>query len=657
MAYVPASVRGQSRANEQVDGPPWYELPDDADQAELSDALFREVSNIEDAQPHVLENYKLFFEKYSGYTPVAMQWQERTRLQRPLFAETRGLIRAASETATALISQHMPKATVSTDGADFDLVRQARDLDLFLVGAYAAAGVYKTFPHTFRDSTIAGTGTAALVPEGKGDKFRVRLERVFPAEIVVPEWQCESDVNGYTERYRVMRWSRSKIRKLYGVEAAAQVEDWCLRHRKHPGPGMAWVIEGIHIDGDDRRRILATPGAVLEDHTWPHSFFPYVDLHWQLPSSGFYGDGIAYRQFAKQERIDYLHKLIHKGQNMFLMPRIFNMPGSPPTAQQVSDIGTFIAGRGDPKFLPQQAFGPEIYQWLETLYRAGLEDEGISQATASNYLPPGLESAPAQQEHSFKEAQRFAPVSLRYETAVAEQTATKLVAMYAHEANGSSKKPRVKVFGRSWVQAVDWPDVDIERDQFHIRVGASSLETLSPAGRVQAAMNMIQMGLVNPQRARILIGHPDLEYDDRLTTASQTYCEAFLSQCMIGQRPPIDDLTDLVALRETLSAGYNQVAAISLKDNTRDVRLAQKTIELALLELDAKEQEQMAQAQQVPPNVPVPDAVASGSPAEPGPSPAGPIPGLPVPAPGPGGPVVDPANALDLGGVDPGQLI
>lgn len=647
MAYISPSLG--PRDDGWVERTPWYDLEPGEDDKELAEAVFREVSAIEDYQPHVLENYKLFFEKYSGYSPVAMQWKENATLTRPLFAETRGLIRAACETATALIAQHMPKATVSTSGADFDLIRQARDLDLFLVGAYTAGGVYKQFPHVFRDSTITGTGTVTFVPEGKGEKFRVRVERVFPAEVVVPEWQCESASDGYTERYRVMRWSKARIRKQYGEVAFKETESWCLRHRSSPGPGMCWVIEAYHIIGDERRRVLATPGCVLEDAPWPHAFFPYVDLHWQLPPSGFYGDGIAYRQFAKQERIDYLHKLIHKGQNMFLMPRIFNMPGTPPTAQQVSDIGTFVAGRGDPKFLPQAAFGAEIYQWLETLYRAGLEDEGISQASAGNFLPPGLESAPAQQEHSFKEAQRFAPVSLRYETALAYDTATKLIAFYAHEA-GTGNKPRTKVFGRSWVQVVDWPDVDIERDEFHIRVGASSLETLSPSGRVQAAMNMIQMGLVNPARARMLIQHPDLEYDDRLATATQEYSEAFLSCCMVGEQPPIADEADLVALRETLSAGWNNVAAIALKDDSTDVKLAQKTIEKALLELDMKEQEQQAkmQAQQVPI---VPDSIGAADPD------AGPAFGA-LEQSGPGGPpVVQPDASLSIDpSILPGQL-
>jgi hypothetical protein len=627
----------------------WYEI-DKSEETDVATALFNEVSAIEEYQPYVLENYRSFFEKYSGYSSVALTWKENTTLQRPIFTETRGLIRAACETATALISQHMPKATVMSEGASFELLRQAADLDLFLVGAYYAAEVYKQFPQIFRDSTICGTGTAALIPEGSGETFRVRLERVFPAEVVVPEYQCESNPKGYTERYRVMRWPKSRIRKEYGEVPFDRENAYCLTKRGNPGPGMVWVIEAFHISGKDRRRVLATPSAVLEDNDWPHDFFPYVDLWWQFPPSGFYGDGIAYRQYAKQERIDQLHKLIHKGQNLFLMPRIFNGPGAPPQAQQVSDVGTFVSGRSDPKVIQQQAFGAEMYNWLETLYRAGLEDEGISQSSAGNFLPPGLESAPAQQEHSFKEAQRFAPVSLRYETTIAEETATKLIAMYAYEANGDGAKPRTKVFGRSWVQCVDWPDVDMERDAFHIRVGASSLETLSPSGRVQAAMNMIQMGLVNPARARMLIGHPDLEYDDRLATASQRYCEAYLSACMRGERPPIDDLTDLVELRTTLSAGYNYVASIAINDDTHDVRLAQKTIELAILELDQKEQELMAQAQaqQAPTDVPVPDSVGSADPSNIPPGPTGVDPGA----------IPEPVPSVQLPpGLDPAQLV
>lgn len=653
MAYsVADALARRFEEDEQV---LWYDVEyeeDDPSSCEmLSQLVFDEVNRIEEKQPHVLTNYKQFFKKYAGYEPVGLTWGEGNTLQRPMYRETRGLIRMACDTGTALISQHMPKATISTEGADFKMQQLATDLDLFLIGAYYAAGIYTVAPRTFHDSTVCGTGTWTYVPKGTGANYRVEIERVFPAEVVVPEDQCESGITGYTERYRVTRWTKARLRKEYPSRAKfISGDSWSLRQRTSAGPNKVWVIDAYHICGDKRIRTRVAPGVVLEHEEWPFDFFPFDDLHWTLPPSGFYGDGIAYRQYAKQERLDFLHQMIHKGQNLAITPRIFNMPGAPPSTSNIADIGTVVSGRSDPKFLTQQAFGPEIYNWVETIIRAGLEDEGISMATAANVLPAGLESAPAQQEYSFKEAQRFAPVSQRYEHTLAVKVAEKLIAFYAHAAQ-SGAAPQTKIYNNDFVSVVDWPSVDLERDVFRIQVGASSIETLSPAGKIQAAMNLVSLKLVNPTDARILIRHPDLKHIDDLATSSRRYADAFAGECLRGRQPPIDDLTDLVGLREVLTANYNRVAAIALTNPTRDVKVAAKTLRDAITKLELKEQEQLAQTQalSVPQNVADP-----GQPPNPDSQlilPPGPT---NVP-PGAVGPAIDPgslAAALGPGGAD-----
>lgn len=603
-------------------GRAWYDL--EKGDKDLATVVFSEVNAIEMMQPYVLRNIRKFYETYDGHSPVAMAWSGTTP-DRELYRETRALVRSACETATALISQHMPKATVMTEGADLSLIQQAVDADLFLIGAYQRAKVYEVMPQAFLDSTVTGTGTVELVPVGKGKDYRVELRRVFPAEVVVPEWQCESSPRGYTERYKVTRVSRAQLKRRYPKVDLSGLHvddtktkpkmglasyhsdvvngDFSLTQRGYAGNTSVWVIEAYHISEGLRRKVVATQGMVLEDMTWPHKHFPFIDLWWVHPGSGFYGNGITYRQWAKQERLNFLHKMVHKGQNLMVNPRIFNMPGTPPTTQAVADVGTIVPGRADPKFLEQRAFGPEIYGWIETLFRAGLEDEGISLASASNALPPGLDSAPAQQQYSFKEAQRFAPVSLRYETAIAEEFGRLLLAFYAEAASryGRGEFPRTRVMGHGWLQMVEWPDLDLDQDEFHIRLGASSLDTLSPAGRTQEAMNMVQMGLTSAKRARMLIKHPDLEYEDRLTLSAEAYAEAFAASCMQGERPPIDPVTDLVVLREAVTAAYNKVAKLVIQNpKAKDAEIARQTLQDALLELDEEEQQQMAaqQAQQ-----------------------------------------------------------
>lgn len=624
----------------------WYELPtvgDDASDEEhgaLAQAIFRAVDDVEQEQPYVLRNMRAAYEKFAGYVPAAMNWSAGpASYDRPFFPETRSLIRSGVETSTALIAQHMPKATPQTDAASILLQRIASQLDQFLVGAYYCGGIYNTAPSAFRDSSICGNGVMALVPEGKGETFRVKFCRIHPSEVVVADRQCLSEPTSYTERYRVTRSSRHAIKRKYGVDIADD-RAYELTSRGSPGSNNAWVIEAIHIDGDDRRKVVCCAGRVLEDIDWPFNFFPYIDLWWSLPVSGFYGDGIATRQYTKQARIDYLHQYMHKALNNHLKVKVFNGPASSPTVQQVGGFAEMVSGRADPAFVQMPPPSSEVYRQIDTLFENGMMEEGISMATAGNVLPSGLTSAPAQQEYSFKESQRFSDKAQRYEHAIAVEAGEKLIAMYQHAALTYGDAARVTLSGRDFATVVDWPDFDMEADVFKIRIGASSLETLSPAGRMQQAQNYMQNQMIGPVEARLLADHPDLAYLDDLALASRRYCDVFAGKLLNREIPAIDPTTDLVALQEVLLATYNRVATIDLRESTEETREVMRNTRNRLAELDKIMREKLLLQQQQVMNATAP---APGPGSDPS--------GNPTSGPGPGASVPGPA---DLGQVDAG---
>src|SRR6202012_2417346 len=154
-------------------------------------------------------------------------------------------------------------------------------------------------------------------------------------------------------------------------------------------------------------------------------------------------------------------------------------------------------------FQTVQVVPPEVYKWLNELEQGGYEDEGISQVSAQNQLPPGIESAPARPGDNFKGGQRFAPVSQRWEHAVAVDAAKKMTAMYKHHAEHSGSSPKVRWADRRTIHEMTWPDLDL--DACVIRPEASSLETLSPASRYQAALELSQTGWITPNEGRDLI--------------------------------------------------------------------------------------------------------------------------------------------------------
>lgn len=546
---------------------PWWELPrvSGDPNPKLATMLISHVQDIERRQPGIWEGNRRHARIYAGYLPTALAWgiSQQSNERQP-FEATKALVRSVCDTATALIVRSRPKATFVTDGADWKVQRQAEELDNFMVGAYERSGIYQVAPRVFHDSTVFGTGAWKYCPTGSGDDFHVRVERVLIDDLVVDEEECRDDVVPDNMYHRTLVRTEAVVQRYAGKDAdlagriraaAGKSGGWPTRHVPE---GYLVLVEAIHVPGPygtgEARRVVATGGVTLEDEKWPYPWHPYTILWWALPLSGFYGDGIAYRQYGRQSRITYLYRWIQRCHDLFATPRAWVDPaGGTPTMQLSNELGAVITSRRPPVFQTQQVVPPEVYRWLDNLERGGFEDEGISQVTAQNQLPPGLESAPAQREYNFKEGQRFSPVSQRWEYAIAVDAARKMTEMYRHHAAHSKTLPRVKWADRRTIHTVDWPDLD--RDAYVIRPQASSLESLSPASRYQAALELSQTGWITPQEGRELIDHPDLKEAAALDNAARNYAKMILRQLWHGKQPAVDDKADLAQLDEVIRKG------------------------------------------------------------------------------------------------------
>lgn len=544
--------------------PLWFEIPREGGaHSELANAVSATVKDIERRQSFIHEGNKRHARIYAGYLPSSYVGSS----VRAPFAATKAVVRKVCDTATALIIKNRPRPTFVTDGADFKIQQSAEDMDQFMVGAYAVGGLYPTSARAFHDSTILGTGGWKLVMKGKGENFRVMYERVQMDDIIVDEDECREDLvpeNLYQRT--VVRTSqlirryasgndKESVERRNHLIAATNTNDWPNLQLPRD---RSVLIEAYHVDPDDKsknRRVLMASGVVLVDKPWPFDFFPYEFLWWNIPQSGFYGDGIAYRQFGRQERITYLHKWIQKVLDTYATPTAWVDPvGGPPTLQLSNEIGKVIMARRPPSFPNQQIVPAEVYQWLNKLEADGLEDEGISPYMASNMVQPGIESAPAQRELTYKEGQLFAPVSQRWEDAIAVGTAKKTVAMYKYHAERTEgSKPKVKWADRRLMYDIQWPDLDA--DAYIIRPEASSLDSLSPSARTQSALELAQTGWISPLEGRAMVGHPDLKESNELGTAAFTYSKWVLRKLMRLEPVLVDEKADLAVLQDTIQKG------------------------------------------------------------------------------------------------------
>lgn len=529
----------------------------DAEQGEAHSDLFRLVRDIEQRQSAIQAGNVSHARMYAGYTPPGLQWSSSvTKSERTETEATKNLVRSVVDTAHALISKSRPKATISTVDADWALWTTSRLLDRFLVGDFDRTGVYRKMQDAFRDSCIFGTGVVKLVPK----KGVVEVERILSDELIVDEAECptESDPTNWYHRRRmeVDVLVQMYPEREYEIRAARGKSPSTWVGARSVGEHQVVVVEAFHISKVGRsRRVLAIDGVTLADDTWPHSFAPFVVLYWSPPVSGFYGDGLAYRLAGRQKRINYLYRWIQRCQDLIAVPRVYvDASNGPLKLQLTNDIGAVIGLRGGkpPVFQTPSAVTPEVYSWLNNLEQGGYEDEGISQATANNTLPKGIESAPAQREHSYKEGARFAPVSQRYEDAFIALAKMK-IAMYRLMGN---EEISVKYQDKRRVQRIDWDEVaGIEDGDYQIRIEASSVDSLSPAGRIQAVLELMQAGLLNAEEGRRLLGHPDLARSDDMANASRDYAEWVLEELLDMKQPGLSEYEDLEITLSVVRAG------------------------------------------------------------------------------------------------------
>lgn len=559
----------------------WFEEESPVDRVRC---LMETIREIDYRQSSIANGNRRHADIYASYVPVGFSYSSPSGYSRPQVQATRNVIRSVCDTATALIGKNLPRPRIVTDGGNWDLQQRAYQLDKFLVGVYRQGHIYSTAQSAFRDSTIFGTGAYELRIHKKPN-WHVAAHRLLIDDLVVDEQECADEPSPPNVFLRQVMPLHAAI-KMYG-KTDAQVDALANACGRTPS---AWpnfrnvpkdhvvIVKAWHLDPDGvGLEVISVDGCELVNRSWKHSWAPIVVLYWSPPVSGFYGDGVAYRQYGRQRRINYLYRWIQRCQDLIAVPRVWVDATTGPLRVQISnEIGEVVGFRGQkPEFQSPLAVGQEIYSWLDQLEAGGYEDEGISQMSANNQLPQGIESAPAQREYSFKEGQRFAPVSQRWEDAVANETASKILALYKEHYDGVDP-PKSKWSSRTLVEEIPWDEVDLETAQYEIRVEASSLADLSPSGRLQAAIDLSQTGWIGPEEGRRLLMHPDIERTDKKYNANIEFAEYASAQLMKGIWVSPCPEGDLQLQQDTVKSDLQN--AIKLKAPTKIIAMQRSFI-------------------------------------------------------------------------------
>lgn len=435
------------------------------------------------------------------------------------------------DTITAKIAKNKPKPLFLTSGGDWKIQRKAKKLDKFSEGIFYENKAYQMGPDAFRDGAMWGDGLI-FVFEKDG---RVAWERVLPAELYVDEVEGfygfprqvhrvknvdrQVLLDEYPEcRSIIMSAKRANPDSIGGYQNISDVvtvrESWHLRS----GPKAK----------DGRHSITIENGTLFDDKEWAKDRFPFARFQWKKKPMGYWGQGLIEEIQNIQVEINKLLWVIQRSMHLAGTFKIAVENTSKISKNYFNnDIGTIIPYTDKPPmYLVPPIVPPEIYAHLQTLDAKAFEQAGISQLSAAAKKPDGLDSGKALREYNDIESDRFMTVGQAYENFFLDLS--ELSIDCGKDIYARTKKLSVTVPGKRFIETIDWKQIDLEQDQYVMKVYPVSSLPNDPAGRLQTVQEYAQAGFLSQREAERLLEFPDIEQVENLKSAQENYLHQVL---------------------------------------------------------------------------------------------------------------------------------
>ena len=543
----------------------WWEcgdesgLPEDEVEKARAASLIDTARNLENLQREVHEQNLYAAQLYSNRELAAFDWGNsamyRTSLA-PVSRTGENLVLMVVDTLVSQIGKNRPKARPQTRGASWTLRQQAKLLDKFLYGEFIRTRVYEKGKSCFRDACIFGFGAMYVCADGKGEDAQVRLERVFPDELIVD--QMEAVACG-----KARHWYRRRVLPLevvcstYGLEKAdmdeAKLVEYDLDYRK-VGEGHVVLVEGWQLArGKEKGRYVAACGdKILKDQPYDLEEAPFVIFQWQPPLSGFYSGSAVEQALPYQIRLNEINDVIRDAQDLMGRPRILVAEGSRVNPLEIDNIpARFIKYTGiPPEAVTWPAINAELYNERDRQVRICLEQFGIS-ALASKVTPPTqarFDSSPAFREFNAIQDDRLADPAQRFERFYLD-IAEMIIRVIRSE--GLNPETVWVSGGESQIEVIEWSQIDLDENAYVLQLEATSIFDSTPAAIRDELEKQLGMGLITPEEYRLQLSHPDDEAELSLQAAAAADLRRVISLLEKGdyESPtPVQDLVNGVQL-------------------------------------------------------------------------------------------------------------
>lgn len=496
----------------------WWEYTDKKERAK---ALFDHINALKNRQSAGVTDRNLRHARLYGNSEISglRPYQySNTLTDRTL---TMNVIQAAVDTATARVGKSKPRPQFLTFKGNYKLKKEAEKLQLFTDGMFEENKMYPLGQRVFKDAGIMGTGAIKffkgkrLVKEGKY-KTAIIAERVFIDEIVVDEVECMYD--DPISMYQLKVVPRRTLKALYPKKTKViddakadnditylysgldQMTVVCEAWKLPSGPGSG---DGLHI--------IACDSGELFEEEWTHDWWPFEFFRWNRRPFGFYGQGIAEMLTGIQYEINKLLKVIQLSMHLGSIPKIFLDANSKIVKQHLNnEIGGIITYQGmKPSYDQLMAVPPVLFEQLQKLYERSFDLVGLSQMSVTGQKPAGLNSGKALRTFNNIEADRFSIVAQDYDSFMVG-CAKKFILMSEMVAK-KDKTLSVTAFNNKEIEDIKWSEIDLERDQWCMRVFPTNFLQNTPEGKIEDVKDLMSIGMLDRNQASSLMDFPDLD--------------------------------------------------------------------------------------------------------------------------------------------------
>lgn len=545
-------------------------------QTEMPQALAMVVKTISQADSKRHTQYQISTRLYGNTNLMGtngLSFSKITSVQNALKDRlSYNIVQSGIDTITAKMAKNKPRPMFLTSGGDWQLQRKAKKLNKFVDGIFYENKAHFMGIDAFRDGAVLGDGIIHVY-DCHG---RVKWERVIPSELYVD--MVEGFLGDPRQLHRVKNVDRQVLIDLFPSKKRAILEadsaSADLVGTYQNVSDQVTVCESWHLpsgpDATDGLHVIAVDKELLFIEDWTKPYFPFAKFQWGKRLYGFWGQGAAEQIQNIQLEINKLLWVKQRSLHLAGTFKVLLENGSKIVKEHLNnDIGAIVTYSGTkPEYVIPPIVPMEIDTQINWLKASGYEQLGISQLSVGSQKPAGLNSGKALREYNDIESDRFMVIGQIWEQFFLELARLSIdVAKDIYEREGSYE---VKVPGKGFLSSIDWKEIDLQEDQYLMKMFPTSSLPQEPAGRLQTVQEYVQAGFITPRTARRLLDFPDLESVEDLQNSPEEYLTKVLDSIVDkGEYTPPDQWDDL-ALAEKLALEY---IAMGKQNNIDDEKL------------------------------------------------------------------------------------